>query len=94
MEYNNMESETNKKMYALVCVNEESEVVSVSVSESIETLRELMKKEYDAERDDAFRSGYEEYDLEELSYIDEDSASVAVEDSWSYEWTIVECNKF
>ena len=77
-------------MYALVCINEEREVVSVVTSADKDTIRKKMQEEYENEIEDALRSGYPMDELDELSELNDEWAIVSVEDSWSYEWTIVE----
>jgi len=80
-------------MYALVCTNEDEAIVSVITSKDRNKLYERMKLEYTAERADAIHSGYSEDDLEDISEFTTDWAKVGVEDSWHYEWTIVEVDE-
>lgn len=80
-------------MYALICINEENEVVSVVTSTDKSKLRKRMQERYEAEIEDALHSGYEVDDLDTISEIDNDWARVGVEDSWYYDFTITEVDE-
>lgn len=73
-----------KKEFALVCLNEDSTVVSVSVHSTKEKAFKKMEKEYNSTKEE-----YDDYPIES-SDIDDERAEVIISDSNAYYWQIVE----
>lgn len=75
------------RVYVLVCVNENSDVVSVSTHPNLESARLRLAKEYELEKRDAENSGYEEGYNDGL---EAKTAQVSCGESF-YRWEIKEC---
>lgn len=75
------------RVYVLVCVNENSDVVSVSTHPNLESARLRLAKDYELERRDAEISGYEEGCNDGL---EAKTAQVSCGESF-YRWEIKEC---
>ena len=77
-------------MYALVCTNEDGDVFPITISNDKEKLRKKLEEAYDLEVKDALNSGYTIEDIDAISEKSTDWARMGIEDSWHYDWTIVE----
>ena len=80
-----------KKIYILICQNEDQEIVSMEASHNINTLRAKMEEEWDAEVESFLAGGYEEADNEDVSWIKENFAIAGTsrdEDGLFYSWEI------
>lgn len=75
------------RVYVLVCVNENSDVVSVSTHPNLESARLRLAKDYELEKRDAEISGYEEGCNDGL---EAKTAQVSCGESF-YRWEIKEC---
>jgi hypothetical protein len=77
-------------MKALICTNEENEVVSVHLSTNADTLNERMRKEYRNERASLMQQGYAYKDVE-CEFNEGSSAHIEASDDYQYHWSIKDC---
>lgn len=77
-------------MKALICTNEENEVVSVHLSTNADTLNQRMREEYRNERASLMRQGYAYKDIE-CEFNEGSSAYIEASDDYQYHWTIKDC---
>lgn len=74
-----------KKAYALVCVNEERQVVSIDIFSTRESAQTAMFKEYDNELENAHLEGFDVSDI----YVASSPLDASIEyGAFSYNWTI------
>lgn len=77
-------------MKALICTNEENEVVSVHLSTNANTLNERMRRDFQNELVSAEDEGYDldeiDSDFEEMS-----GAHIIASDGYQYHWSIKDC---
>lgn len=75
-----------KKFYALVCVNEEFEVVSIQNFATLEEAQEQMQQEYEKEMAEAYSQGYGKTDMENNCVST--TAYVEYGEESKYHWSI------
>lgn len=77
-------------MKALICTNENAEIVSVHISTNENALNEKMRSEYEAELDSVDAEGY---DLNSVDYDfnERDSAYIKASENYQYLWVIKDC---
>lgn len=79
-----------KKQYALVCLNEDSTVVSVSIHNGKESARKKMEADYNNTITMQVDMNNDEVCPIQSSSIDSDRAEVIISDNDAYYWQIVE----
>lgn len=77
-------------MKALICTNEENEIVSVHLSTNANTLNERMREEYRNERASLMQQGYAYKDVE-CEFNEGSSAHIEASDDYQYHWSIKDC---
>ena len=77
-------------MKALICTNEENEIVSVHLSTNADTLNQRMREEYRNERASLMRQGYAHEDIE-CEFNEGSSAYIEASDCYQYHWSIKDC---
>ena len=77
-------------MKALICTNEEHEIVSVHVSTNYNTLNEKMRRDFQTELGCLEDEGYD-LDEVESDFVEGSNAYIIASDGYQYYWEITDC---
>lgn len=77
-------------MKALICTNEEREIVSVHISTNHNALNEKMRRDFQTELIAAEDEGYDLDDVES-DFVEGSNAYIIASDGYQYYWEISDC---
>ena len=79
-------------MKALVCVNENYDVLSVKLSANPNALNKKMREEFESELASLKDEGYDTDDVTS-DFCEGDCALIQVSDNYAYYWQIISCDE-